>query len=65
MKKRKKRVEINLGEIDVLNISVLKKYLSGDGKAAKIISRYVTGLSAQQQKIVAKAIKRARQLNLL
>ena len=65
MKKRKRKFELNITEVDITNIELLRRFLSGEGKSARIVSRYVTGITAVQQRRVAKAIKRARQLNLL
>lgn len=52
-------------DVDLLNIDFLRRFVVGEGKAAKIVSRFVTGLNAQEQKKVSTAVKRARQLNLL
>ncbi len=52
----------NIKTIDYKDIELLKKFISGNGK---IISRRVTGTSAKYQRILATAIKRARQMALL
>ena len=54
-----------LGEFDLRdyrNVEVLKRFLSETGK---ILPRRRTGLSAKEQRILAKTIKRARILGLL
>jgi small subunit ribosomal protein S18 len=48
--------------IDYKDIALLRKFISDRGK---IRSRRVTGLSVQQQKQVARAIKNAREMALL
>ncbi|MBS0236194.1 MAG: 30S ribosomal protein S18 [Proteobacteria bacterium] len=50
------------GEIDYKNLPLLMKYISPKGR---IIPRRVTGLSRQDQRKIAQAIKRARLLALL
>nr|6GZQ_R2 Chain R2, 30S ribosomal protein S18 [Thermus thermophilus HB8]6GZX_R3 Chain R3, 30S ribosomal protein S18 [Thermus thermophilus HB8]6GZX_R4 Chain R4, 30S ribosomal protein S18 [Thermus thermophilus HB8]6GZZ_R3 Chain R3, 30S ribosomal protein S18 [Thermus thermophilus HB8]6GZZ_R4 Chain R4, 30S ribosomal protein S18 [Thermus thermophilus HB8] len=47
---------------DYRNVEVLKRFLSETGK---ILPRRRTGLSAKEQRILAKTIKRARILGLL
>ena len=62
---RKAKVEATLGEFDLRdyrNVEVLKRFLSETGK---ILPRRRTGLSAKEQRILAKTIKRARILGLL
>ncbi|MCV2528572.1 MAG: 30S ribosomal protein S18 [Candidatus Lightella neohaematopini] len=49
-------------KINYKNIDILKNYISESGK---IIPSRITGLSAKQQRIVARAIKRARYLSLI
>ncbi|MCV2525640.1 MAG: 30S ribosomal protein S18 [Candidatus Lightella neohaematopini] len=49
-------------QINYKNIDILKNYISESGK---IIPSRITGLSAKQQRIVARAIKRARYLSLI
>lgn len=48
--------------IDYKNIILLKKFISPEGK---ILSRRLSGLSAKQQRAMAKAIKNARMSALL
>jgi len=52
----------NIKEIDFKKIELLEKFLSGLGK---IKSRKKTGVCASHQRKLAKAIKRARYLDLL
>ncbi len=48
--------------IDYTDVELLKKFISPNGK---IIPRRVTGTSAKYQRMLAVAIKRARQMALL
>ncbi|MDR1393580.1 MAG: 30S ribosomal protein S18 [Bifidobacteriaceae bacterium] len=50
------------GEIDYKDIALLRKFLSERGK---IRARRVTGLSVQEQRAVARAVKNAREMALL
>ena len=62
---RKAKVKATLGGFDLRdyrNVEVLKRFLSETGK---ILPRRRTGLSAKEQRILAKTIKRARILGLL
>ena len=62
---RKAKVKATPGEFDLRdyrNVEVLKRFLSETGK---ILPRRRTGLSAKEQRILAKTIKRARILGLL
>jgi small subunit ribosomal protein S18 len=62
---RKAKVKATLGEFDLRdyrNVEVLRRFLSETGK---ILPRRRTGLSAKDQRILAKTIKRARILGLL
>ncbi len=52
----------NVKTIDYKDVELLKRFISGNGK---IIPRRVTGTSAKYQRILATAIKRARQMALL
>ena len=52
----------NIKTIDYKDVELLKKFVSANGK---IISRRVTGTSAKYQRMLAVAIKRARQMALL
>ena len=49
-------------KVDWKNVSLLRKFISDRGK---IRSRRVTGLTPQQQRLVATAIKNAREMALL
>ena len=49
-------------EVDWKDVTLLRKFISDRGK---IRSRRVTGLTAQEQREVAKAIKNAREMALL
>lgn len=62
---RKAKVKASLGEFDLKdyrNVEVLKRFLSETGK---ILPRRRTGLTAKEQRILARTIKRARILGLL
>ena len=50
------------GTIDYKNVVLLRKFITAEGK---ILPRRVTGLSAKQQRYIAKAIKTARVMGLL
>ena len=52
----------NVQYIDYKDTELLKKFISANGK---IIPRRVTGTSAKYQRMLATAIKRARQMDLL
>ena len=52
----------NIKTIDYKDVDLLKKFISPNGK---IIPRRVTGTSAKYQRMLAVAIKRARQMSLL
>ena len=52
----------NVQYIDYKDTELLKKFISANGK---IIPRRVTGTSAKYQRMLATAIKRARQMALL
>ena len=65
MKKKKRKLEFTERDLDPSNVDLLRKFLSGDGKAARIVPHYVHGLPANLQRKVARVIKRARQLNLV
>ncbi|MBQ0925897.1 30S ribosomal protein S18 [Saccharopolyspora endophytica] len=49
-------------QVDWKDVALLRKFISDRGK---IRSRRVTGLTAQEQRDVAKAIKNAREMALL
>lgn len=60
---RKKTSSLNgIEEIDYKDTDLLKKFVTEQGK---ILPRRVTGLTAKEQKKVAKAIKRSRMLAYL
>ena len=48
--------------VDYKDISTLRKFISDRGK---IRARRVTGVSVQEQRIIAKAVKNAREMALL
>lgn len=48
--------------IDYKDVELLKKYVT---KYGKIVPRYYSGVSLKFQKMLAKAIKRARHMGLL
>ena len=52
----------NITKIDYKDVELLKRYISQNGK---ILPRRVTGTSAKYQRMLATAIKRARQMALL
>ena len=49
-------------EIDYKDVNLLKKYIAEGGK---ILPRRMTGVCAKHQRVLAKAIKRARLVDLL
>lgn len=53
---------ITVGVIDYKDIATLRKFISERGK---IRSRRITGVSVQEQRLLAKAIKNAREMALL
>lgn len=64
-KPRKKTNPLKIGKIDTIDYkdtALLRKFISDRGK---IRSRRVTGVSVQEQRQVAKAIKVAREMALL
>lgn len=52
----------NITYIDYKDVELLKRFISSNGK---IMPRRVTGTSAKYQRMLATAIKRARQMALL
>ncbi len=52
----------NITSIDYKDVELLKRFIASNGK---IIPRRVTGTSAKYQRMLAVAIKRARQMALL
>ena len=62
-RKRRKVCQLCAGkELDYKNADDLRKYINEKGK---ILPRRLTGTSARYQRILAVAIKRARQMALL
>lgn len=63
---RKKRMKIFLrdheGYIDYKDVKTLQRFISEQGR---IIPKRITGMSAKGQRMLARAIKRARHLALL
>ncbi|QCR20539.1 30S ribosomal protein S18 [Agrococcus sp. SGAir0287] len=53
---------ITVGVIDWKDVATLKKFISERGK---IRARRITGVSVQEQRLIAKAIKNAREMALL
>ncbi|AHY46020.1 S18: ribosomal protein S18 [Rubrobacter radiotolerans] len=58
----KKKPKVELGYVDYKDYNTLRRFISDRGK---IRARRVTGLTPQQQREVATAIKRAREMALL
>ncbi|SDI79191.1 SSU ribosomal protein S18P [Frankineae bacterium MT45] len=61
-KKSNPLVTAKIGYIDYKDTTLLRKFISDRGK---IRARRVTGVSSQQQREIAKAIKNAREMALL
>ena len=61
-KKKWAPLEPDLKEIDYKDVRFLSRYVTDRGR---ILPRKITGLSCQQQKMITRAIKRARQMSLL
>ena len=64
-KPKKKQNPLKAAKIDVVNYkdtALLRKFISDRGK---IRARRVTGVSVQEQRQIAKAIKNAREMALL
>ena len=61
-KKKWAPLEPDLKEIDFKDVRFLSRYVTDRGR---ILPRKITGLSCQQQKMITRAIKRARQMSLL
>lgn len=53
---------VKVGKIDYKDTALLRKFISDRGK---IRARRVTGVSVQEQRAIAKAIKNAREMALL
>ena len=63
LRRRSMKIAIPEGTvIDYKNLDLLKKFLTDRGK---MIARRLTGINAQQQRDITRAIKRARYLGLL
>ncbi|MGC5614689.1 30S ribosomal protein S18 [Georgenia sp. Z1491] len=66
LRKPKKKVgpvkAVKVGTIDYKDTATLRKFISDRGK---IRSRRVTGVSVQEQRLIAKAVKNAREMALL
>ncbi len=58
----RKYTRINVENIDYKDTALLRKFISDRGK---IRARRVTGVSVQQQREIAKAVKNAREMALL
>ena len=61
-KKPNPRKAAKVTEIDYKDVALLRKFISDRGK---IRSRRITGVSVQEQRELAKAIKNAREMALL
>lgn len=59
---RRRRQSVKLERIDYKDYETLRRFIDDRGK---IMPRRQTGLSAKQQRAIARAIKRARHLALL
>ena len=53
---------IKVGVIDYKDVATLRKFISDRGK---IRARRITGVSVQEQRLIARAIKNAREMALL
>ncbi len=51
-----------IGVIDYKDVATLRKFISERGK---IRARRITGVSVQEQRLIAKAVKNAREMALL
>ena len=61
-KKKWAPLEPGLKEIDFKDIRFLSRYVTDRGR---ILPRKITGVSCKQQKMITRAVKRARQMSLL
>ena len=61
-KKKWAPLEPDLKEIDFKDVRFLSRYVTDRGR---ILPRKITGLSCQQQRMITRAVKRARQMSLL
>jgi small subunit ribosomal protein S18 len=53
---------IKVGVIDYKDVATLRKFISERGK---IRARRITGVSVQEQRLIARAVKNAREMALL
>ncbi len=53
---------IKVGVIDYKDVSTLRKFVSDRGK---IRARRITGVSVQEQRLIARAVKNAREMALM
>ncbi|GAA4747942.1 30S ribosomal protein S18 [Amnibacterium soli] len=53
---------IKVGPIDYKDVATLRKFISERGK---IRARRITGVSVQEQRLIARAVKNAREMALL
>lgn len=58
----KPKIEFTIDAIDFKNVNLLKQFVTDQGR---ILPRKYTGLSAQYQRRLTNAIKRARQMLLM
>lgn len=54
--------QIKVGVIDYKDVATLRKFISERGK---IRARRITGVSVQDQRLIARAVKNAREMALL
>ncbi len=62
MQYRRRNRYSKLESVDYKDVDTLRKFINERGK---IVSRRVSGLSAKQQRMITRAIKRARNMALL
>ena len=62
MQYRRRNRYSKLESVDYKDVDTLRKFINERGK---IVSRRVFGLSAKQQRMITRAIKRARNMALL
>ncbi|SEA62307.1 small subunit ribosomal protein S18 [Bowdeniella nasicola] len=66
LRKPKKKISplktVKVGNVDYKDTALLRKFISDRGK---IRARRVTGVSVQEQRAIAKAVKNAREMALL
>ena len=61
-KRRAQIIEPGAKDVDFKDMKLLSRYVTDRGR---ILPRKITGLSCQQQRMITRAIKRARQMSLL